>query len=209
MLILRWQSTYYDNIEKQKEILCIETADISPCNQSPNNVVRRPSIKEAMCQVIVFCSVQQKRIKMFYSLIIKHKKLSSSLNIAPIKILQRTKLVKNIILRNFRYVTFSQKVNIKQDIQNFLFWAPNKPLLLRNILKIHIAYILSQNKPVLHTEFHGNRFSRSPVMPVQTDRQTKKNLKNVIFVFSVLNYTCWDNLFKKNRKLQEIYALHI
>ena len=25
---------------------------------------------------------------------------------------------------------------------------------------------------MLHTEIHGNRFSRSPVMPAQTDRQT-------------------------------------
>ena len=39
-------------------------------------------------------------------------------------------------------------------------------------MKIYIAYTLSQTKPVLHTEFHGNRFSRSPVMPAQTDRQT-------------------------------------
>ena len=110
----------------------------------------------------------------FDSLAIKYKKLSSSLNIAPIKILQRTKLVKNIILRNFCYVTFSQKVNIKRDIQNFLFWAPNKPPFLRKILKIHIAYTLSHTKPVLHTEFHGNRLSRSPVMPAQTDRQTHR-----------------------------------
>ena len=27
------------------------------------------------------------------------------------------------------------------------------------------------------------------------DRQTKKNFKNVIFVFSALNYTCWYDLF--------------
>ena len=73
---------------------------------------------EAVGQAIVFYFVQQKRIKMFYSLIIKHKNLSSSLHagIAHIKILQRTKLVKNIILRNFSYVTFSQKVDIKRDI---------------------------------------------------------------------------------------------
>ena len=110
---------------------------------------------------------------MFYSLIIKHKKLSSSLNIA-LKILQRAKLLKNIILRTFCYVTFSQKVNIKRDIQNFLLWAPNKLPFLRKISKIHIAYTLSQNKPVLglHTEFHGNRFSRSQVMPAQTDGRT-------------------------------------
>ena len=40
------------------------------------------------------------------------------------------------------------------------------------ILKIHIAYTLSQTKPVLHTEVHGNLFSRFPVMPAQTDTQT-------------------------------------
>ena len=56
---------------------------------------------------------------MFDSLSVKYKKLSRSLNIAPIKILQRTKLVKNIIMRNFCYVTFSQKVNIKRDIYSF------------------------------------------------------------------------------------------
>ena len=126
---------------------------------------------------------------------IKYKKLSRFLNVAPIKILQRTKLVKNIFLHNFCNVTFSRKVNMR-DIQNFLFWAPNKPPFLRKILKIHIAYTLSQTKPVLHTEFHGNRFSRSPVMPAQADRQTdrhtdrqtdKNNFKNVIFVFSALN----------------------
>ena len=87
---------------------------------APNNVailtVRGLSIKEDMGLAIVFCFVQQKRIKMFYSLIIKYKNLSSSLNIAPIEILQRTKLVKNIILRNVCYVKFSQKVNIKRDI---------------------------------------------------------------------------------------------
>ena len=76
-------------------------------------------------------------------------------------------------------------------------------------MKIHIAYTLSETKPALHTEFHGNRFSRSPVMPAQTDRQTKKNFKNVIFVFSTLNYTCWYDLFLKNRKLQEILGLQI
>ena len=90
-------------------------------------------------------------------------------------------------------------------------------------MKIHIAYTLSQTKPVLHAEFHGNRFSRSPVMPAkQTDRHThrqtdtqtdtqtaKKNFKNVIFVFSALNYTCWYDLFLKNRKLQEIFYLQI
>ena len=115
---------------------------------------------------------------MFDSLTIKYKKLSNSLNIAHIKILQRTKLVKNIILRNFCHVIFSQKVNIKRDIQNFLnflIWAPNKPPFLRKILKIHIAYTLSLTKPVLHTEFHGNLFSRSPVMPAQTDRQTDRH----------------------------------
>ena len=56
------------------------------------------------------------KTEMFYSLIIKYKRLSSSLNIDPIKILQRIKLVKNIILRNSCYVTFSQKVTIKRDI---------------------------------------------------------------------------------------------
>ena len=90
------------------------------------------------------------------------------------EILQRTKLVKNIILRNFCYVTVSRKVNIKRDILNFLFWAPNKLPFLIKILKIHIAYTLSQSKPVLHTEFHGNRFSRSPVMPPQTYTQTDR-----------------------------------
>ena len=80
-----------------------------------------------------------------------------------------------------------------------MFWDPNKPLFLTKILKTHIADTLSQNKPVLHTEFRENRFSRSPVMPAQTDtqtdRQTKKNLKSMIFVFSALNYTCWYDLF--------------
>ena len=52
---------------------------------------------------------------MFHSLAVEYKKPSNSLNIAPIKILQRIKL-KNIILRNFRYVTFSQKVDTKRDI---------------------------------------------------------------------------------------------
>ena len=52
------------------------------------------------------------------------------------------------------------------------------------MLKIHIAYTLSQNKPVLHTEFRGNRLGRSPVMLTQTDRQTeKKNSKNENFRF--------------------------
>ena len=98
---------------------------------------------------------------------------------------QRTKLLKNIILRNFCYITFSQKVNIKRDIQNLLVWAPNKPPFLRKLLKIHIAYTLRQNIPVLHTEFHGNRFSRSPVMPAQTDRHTdKKEFKKCDFSFS-------------------------
>ena len=98
---------------------------------------------------------------------------------------------------------------------------PNKPPFLRKILKIHIAYTLSQTKSVLHIELHGNRFSRSPVMPAQTDtqthrhtdtqtdRQTKKNFKNLIFVLSALNYTCWYDLFLKNRKLQEIFGLQI
>ena len=98
---------------------------------------------------ILFCTT--KMHKMMYSLIIKDRKLSSSLNIAPIKILQRTKLVKNIILRNICYATFSQKLNIKRDISNFLFWTPNKPPFLRKILKIHISYTLSQTKPVLRT----------------------------------------------------------
>ena len=31
----------------------------------------------------------------------------------------------------------------------------------------------------------------------------------MIFVFSALNYTCWYDLFKKNRKLQEIFGLQI
>ena len=53
---------------------------------------------------------------MFDSLIIKYKEVCSSLNIRPINILQRNKLAKNIILRNFSYVIFSQKVNIKRDI---------------------------------------------------------------------------------------------
>ena len=105
-------------------------------------------------------------------LIIKYKKLSTTLNIASIKILQRTKLVKNTIVLNFCHATFSQKVNIKRDIYNFLFRAPNKPPFLGKILKIHIAYTLSQNKPASHTEFSENRFSRSPVMPAQTDRHT-------------------------------------
>ena len=63
---------------------------------------------------------------------------------------------------------------------NFLFWAP-----LKKILKIHIAYTLSQNKPGLHTEFHENRLSRSPVMLAQADRQTKKNFKYVPLIIHV------------------------
>ena len=74
-------------------------------------------------------------------------------------------------------------------------------------MKIHIAYTPSQNKPVLHTEFRGNRIGRSPVMPAQSDRQ--KRVKYVIFLFSALNYTCWYDLFLKNRKLQEIFGLQI
>ena len=63
---------------------------------------------------------------------------------------------------------------------------------------------------MVHTEFHGNRFSRSPVMPAQTERQTdKKEFQKVIFVFSALNYACWYDLFLKNRKLQEIFGLQI
>ena len=31
----------------------------------------------------------------------------------------------------------------------------------------------------------------------------------MIFVFSALNYTCWYDLFLKNRKLQEIFGLQI
>ena len=56
---------------------------------------------------------------------------------------------------------------------------------------------------MLHTEFQGNLFSHSP------DRQTKKNVKIFILVFSALNYTCWYDLFLKNRKLQEIFGLQI
>ena len=33
---------------------------------------------------------------------------------------------------------------------------------------------VSQKKPVLHTEFHGNRLGRSPVMPAQTHSQKKR-----------------------------------
>ena len=55
-------------------------------------------------------------------------------------------------------------------------------------MKTHIAYTLSQKEPVLHTKFHGNRFSHSPVMPAQTDRQKR---------------------ISKNRKLQEIFGLQI
>ena len=81
---------------------------------------------------------------------------------------------KKFLAYRFIYIKISQKVNIKRDISNFPFWAPNKPPFLRKILKIHIAYTLSQTKAVLHTEFHGNRFSRSPVMPAQTDRHTDR-----------------------------------
>ena len=100
---------------------------------------------------------------MFFSLIIKYKKLSSSWNIAPIKILQRTKLVKNIFLHNFCHVTFSQKINIKRDISNFSFWAPNKPPFLRKILKIHIAYSLSDQTRVTY------RVSWKSVQPFSSD----------------------------------------
>ena len=48
---------------------------------------------------------------------------------------------------------------------------------------------------------------------VQQSRRTKDGIvtdfKNVIFVFRALNYTCWYDLFKKNRKLQEILGLQI
>ena len=37
------------------------------------------------------------------ALLVKYKKLSSSFNIVPIEILQRTKLVKNIIQKDFAY----------------------------------------------------------------------------------------------------------
>ena len=149
---------------------------------------------------------------MFSSLIIKYKMLSISLNIAPIKILQRTKLVKHIILRNFCHVTFSQKVNI----QNFSFWAPNKPPFFRNDFEnSYSLYFKSDQTRVTY------RVSWKSVQPFssdagpnrqtdrQTHRQTKKNFKNVIFVFSALNYTCWYDLFLKNRKLQEIFGLRI
>ena len=49
-------------------------------------------------------------------LAIKYKKLCNSLNIRSTKILQGMKLVKNIVLHNLSYLTFSQKVNIKRDI---------------------------------------------------------------------------------------------
>ena len=91
---------------------------------------------------------------------------------------------------------------------DYLFLAYNKPSFLRKILKIHIAYTLSQNKPMLH----GNRFSRSPVMPAQTDRhthrQTKKNFKNMIFVFSALIYICWYDLFKKIENCKKYYLIY-
>ena len=108
------------------------------------------------------------------------------------------------------YVTFFRKLILSEIFRIFLFWAPNKPPFLRKILKNHIAYTLSHNKSMLHTEFHGNRLSRSPVMPAQTDTHTDRQTdKNVIFVFSALNYTCWCDLFYKNRKLQEIFDLQI
>ena len=57
-------------------------------------------------------------LPIFY--LISYERHCSQLNIRPIKILQRTKHVENIMVSNFSYVTFSQKVNIKQDISIFL-----------------------------------------------------------------------------------------
>ena len=54
--------------------------------------------------------------------------------------------------------------------------------------------------------------SKKAVQPFSSDagpNRQKKNPKNVIFVFSALNYTCWYDLFLKNRKLQEIFGLQI
>ena len=53
-------------------------------------------------------------LPIFY--LISYERHCSQLNIHAIKILQRTKHVENIMVSNFSYVTFSQKVNIKQDI---------------------------------------------------------------------------------------------
>ena len=107
---------------------------------------------------------------MFDSLIIKYEKVCNSRNIGPIKILQRTKLVKNVILRNFSYVTPSQKSILREIFRIFLFWAPTNPHFLRKIVKIHTY---SKSAQYVTTEFHGNRFSHSPVMPAQTDRQKR------------------------------------
>ena len=143
----------------------------------------------------------------------KIQKLSSSLNIGPIKILQRTNLVTHIILRNFCYVTVSQNVNIKRDIQNLLVWAPNKPPFLKKDIKnsyslyfkseqIRVTYRVSWKsvKP-FSSDASPNRQTHK-----QTDRQTKKNFKNVIFVFSALNYTCWCDLFKKIENYKKFLA---
>ena len=54
---------------------------------------------------------------MFEFLIIRYKKVCNSLNISPIKILQRINLSKILFYATFvRYVTFSEKIDIKRDI---------------------------------------------------------------------------------------------
>ena len=55
----------------------------------------------------------------------------------------------------------------------------------------------------------GSAFSSDAGPNRQTDKETKRNSKNVIFVSSALNYTCWYDLFLKNRKLQEILLTFI
>ena len=77
---------------------------------------------------------------------------------------------------------------------------------------MHIAYTLKseQTSVTYRVSWKSVQSFSSDAGPNrQTDRQTKKNFKNVIFVFSALNYTFWYDLFLKNRKLQEIFGLQI
>ena len=77
---------------------------------------------------------------MFDSLIIKYRKLCSSLNIRPIKILQRTKFVKNIILRNFSYVTFSKKPILSEIFRIFYFGPLINPLFMKDVKNSYSLY---------------------------------------------------------------------
>ena len=80
-------------------------------------------------------------------------------------------------------------------------------------LQIYIAYTLSKNKSVLHIEFHGNRFSHSPVMPAQTGRQTekKKKIEKMWFSFSVqlIVGLCVDIIYLEKSKITRNFWLTV